>query len=70
MFDKLLTIDDVAKVFSVEPSVVRYWMRTTNIPYVKIGKQIRFDPGDIKVWVEQFKTGQSKRWREPLEKLT
>ena len=70
MAEQLWKIEDVAKFFAVEPSIVKYWLRTTTIPYVKIGKQIRFDPPDIRRWVEQCKDRSIHFGRSsPLERV-
>lgn len=55
MSKKLWTINDAAEFCQVKSSVVKYWLQNTNIPYIKLGKNIRFDPGDIKDWIERHK---------------
>jgi len=49
----LWTIDDVAAFCRVKPSIVRYWTRNTDIPYIKLGKQIRFESDKIREWVKE-----------------
>jgi excisionase family DNA binding protein len=48
----LLTIEDVAELLSVRPGYVRRLVRERRIPYVKVGKLLRFDPGDLEEWLE------------------
>ncbi len=55
--DKLWTLDEVADFLRVKTSVVKYWVQISEIPFVKLGKQYRFDQRDIKTWVEQRKEG-------------
>jgi len=54
---KLWTIEDVAEFCQVKVSVVKYWIYTKSIPYIKIGKQILFDKGDLEEWIEKQKRG-------------
>ena len=56
--DELWTLDDLAAFLRVKVSVARFWLRSTDVPYIKIGKQIRFDPDEIKSWVEGQKVRQ------------
>lgn len=49
--DRLWTADDVARFCRVKRSVVMHWIRTTDIPFMKLGKSVRFDSGQIKEWV-------------------
>ncbi len=65
--DKLWTIDDVAKYFQVRPSVIRYWVSNSGLPYIKIGKHYRFDSVDIQYWIESKKT--IRKSNEDLLKL-
>ena len=55
--EKLWTMEDVAKYCRVKTSVVKYWLQNTTMPYIKLGKHHRFDPQDIKAWVEKQKRG-------------
>jgi len=56
--DKLWTIEEVADFLQVKPSVVKYWVQISEIPFVKLGKQYRFDQRDIKHWLEDQKKGR------------
>jgi|TARA_R100001460_G_scaffold83299_2_gene124182 excisionase family DNA binding protein len=50
MNEPFVSIDDIAKHFSVSVSTVRAWIRQKHIPedtYVKIGKTYRFRVGDV-----------------------
>jgi len=55
--ENLWTIEDVAEFLQVKPSVVKYWIYSRDIPYIKIGKFYRFDPVEIKEWVNNRKIG-------------
>ena len=54
--DRLWTIDDVAEYLRVKASVVKYWIHNERLPCMKIGKHLRFDPEDVREWVEGQKT--------------
>lgn len=54
--DKLWTIDDVADYCCVKPSVIRFWVQNCQIPYLRLGKFIRFDSEEVRGWVEDRKT--------------
>jgi excisionase family DNA binding protein len=55
VIEKLWTIEEVADFLQVKISVVRYWLHTSGMPFIKIGKHYRFDPHDIREWVESCK---------------
>ena len=52
---KLWTIDEVSKYLRVKSSVIRYWIKTRSIPFIQIGREYRFDPSDIRAWLEKKK---------------
>ena len=56
--EQLWTIEDVANYCRVKASIVKYWVHNREIPFVKLGKQLRFNPEDIRNWV----LNQDKYW--------
>jgi predicted DNA-binding transcriptional regulator AlpA len=58
--DRLWTIEDVADFCRVKVSVVRHWQYTAGIPYTKLGRAVRFDPVEVKTWVNSHKCGGSQ----------
>ena len=48
---KLWTPKDLADYLRVDESVVRYWVRIYEVPHIRLGRQIRFDPEDILEWI-------------------
>lgn len=56
--EKLWTLEDVADFCRVKPSVIRYWISNESLPCMKIGKYLRFDPGDVLEWIECRKERQ------------
>lgn len=54
--EPLWTIEEAAAYFKVKESVIRYWMRASGLPYIKLGKHPRFDPIDISKWIKFYKS--------------
>jgi len=54
--DSLWTIKELCEFLKVSESVVRYWMRMKMLPHIKLGKQTRFDPVDIRRWLSAHKS--------------
>ena len=46
---------DVAKRCTISPRTVDNWMREGILPYLKIGKVIRFDPDAVDLAIARFK---------------
>ena len=55
--NSLWTIANVSRYLRVKPSLVKYWLYSTDIPHIKLGRQVRFDPVDVKEWVAERKNG-------------
>lgn len=53
--DRLWTIGDLAEYCRVKTSVVKFWIKHAYVPYIRLGKQYRFDPKDVKLWVRRHK---------------
>ncbi len=66
----LWTIENVAEFCQVKTSVVKYWLKNTDIPYIKIGKKVRFDPKDIKSWISEQKQGYNASRSDNFKVLT
>ena len=49
----LLDTDEVAGVLGVTPRHVRRLVAERRIPFVKVGRFVRFEPGELDVWLEQ-----------------
>ena len=48
----LLGIDEVASWLGVEAGFIRRLIAERRIPFVKIGKYVRFDPGEVAGWID------------------
>ena len=53
--DALLTKREIAPCLRVGPRTVDEWMRKGRIPYLKIGKTVRFCLGDVLEKLSQFR---------------
>ena len=51
----LLTIREAAKYLAVSVSTLYGWVWQRRIPFVKIGRALRFDPRDLAAFVEANK---------------
>ena len=49
---KFLTIDDVSEMLQVTRSTV-YNLKKKGLPFIKLGKNIRFDQDEVINWVRQ-----------------
>jgi len=49
--DIYLTVEELADVLKITRSTVYEWKKL-GLPYIKIGKTIRFDSGSIEQWVK------------------
>ncbi|MFH8467384.1 helix-turn-helix transcriptional regulator [Streptomyces sp. NPDC017991] len=54
--DRYLTPDDIAEIFEVPTETVYQWRRKrTGPPGFRIGKYVRYDPADVRAYVDQRK---------------
>ncbi|MFM9493432.1 helix-turn-helix domain-containing protein [Streptomyces galilaeus] len=54
--DRYLTPDDIAEIFDVPVETVYQWRRKrTGPPGFRIGKHLRYDPVDVRAYVDQRK---------------
>lgn len=50
--DKLLTVDDVARILDVKKSTIYQWTHMRLIPYIKMGRFVRFREKEIEKWLK------------------
>ena len=60
MTESLWTVVDVAKHLNIQQKKVWLLVRTENIPYVRIGRSLRFRPESIRAWVD------AGGWEHPI----
>ena len=49
---RLLDIDAVAEQLAVTPRHIRRLVAERRIPYLKVGRFIRFDPAEVATWLD------------------
>jgi excisionase family DNA binding protein len=49
---ELIDIEDVAKALGVSVRYVRRLVFENRIPYVKVGRLLRFDPEELAPWID------------------
>ncbi len=64
--EKLLTIDELAKVLSVKKSTIYQWVHLGLIPHIKVGRLLRFREEDIQKWLISRQVKPSVRFRAIL----
>lgn len=52
----LLTVEQVAEYLQISESSLRRLMYKGDIPYVKVGGSVRFEPGDITQYIDKQKS--------------
>ena len=52
---KLMNVSELSQRLGVKVKTVYCWVHARQIPYVKVGRLIKFDPLDISQWVESRK---------------
>ena len=49
---RLIGIDDAAKFLSISTSTLYGWVWQRRIPFIKIGRAVRFDLGDLERFIQ------------------
>jgi len=60
---KILTIDELAKILSVKKSTIYQWVHFRLIPYIKVGRLVRFREKDIQKWLASREVKATNRYR-------
>lgn len=51
--NQLLTVEHLSKFLSVSELTIRDWVYKRKIPFRKLGHLVRFDPLDIRKWLNE-----------------
>jgi excisionase family DNA binding protein len=51
----LIDIHGVAEVLGVTPRHIQRLVAERRIPYLKVGRFVRFDPGELNVWLDELR---------------
>ena len=55
---RMVDVDGVAAYLSLSPHTIRDWVKKGRIPFVKLGRAVRFDLKELESWVESKKVPQ------------
>lgn len=55
--ERLLTVEEVAEQLNVCTSYIYRLTHLKRIPYIRLGKYVRFKPADIDRWIESRTRG-------------
>jgi len=59
---KLLTAQEVAKILGVKRATIYQWKwKRVDFPFVKVGRSLRVDEGDLHIYLESQKMKSKKR---------
>jgi len=59
---KLLTPEELSHILHVKVSTIYQWTHMGIIPFIKIGKLIRFKEEDIKEWIDKREIKDKNRY--------
>ncbi len=60
--NQLLTEDQAAEFLSIKPQTLAVWRMTgrNDLPYVKVGRAVRYRRADLIAWIDSRIVGKSK----------
>jgi len=50
--ENLLTCEQLAGILQVAPSTIYLWVHIGYVPYIKLGKCVRFNEKSVSKWIE------------------
>jgi NitT/TauT family transport system substrate-binding protein len=53
---QILTVQDLKEFLNISEATIYKWKRERGLPYIKIGRTLRFDKNNIIKWLEQYET--------------
>lgn len=63
-----LNVKDFAELLDVTEGTIQRWVRRNQVPAIRVGDVIRFDPGMLADWVE-LQTAGSQRIQDGINRL-
>ena len=67
--DEYLTADEVANLLKVNKSTIYQWTHIDFIPFVKVGRLVRFKPDAVMKWIDATETGGRKNRKYDIRDL-
>lgn len=59
---KLIDIQALSALLSVKPKTIYDWVHRRYVPFVKIGRLVRFDENEIRRWIEERRSRKLKSY--------
>lgn len=53
MVNKYLSVQELAEMLGISPETVYGWTSQKRIPYIKVGRLVRFDQDEVKAWLSK-----------------
>jgi excisionase family DNA binding protein len=63
-----LNVKDFAELLDVTEATIQRWVRRHQVPAIRVGDVIRFDPGMLADWIELQAAG-SQRYQDGINRL-
>ena len=61
-YEKLLDVGQVAEMLGLSIATIRKWVLTKYIPYLKIGRVVRFSASEIQDWARGKSAVREQPW--------
>lgn len=61
MNERWLSVQDIAEHLGVKKDTIYKWVRTTDIPYHKVGRLLKFQVRDVDKWVRAGKAAPDSK---------
>lgn len=58
--EKLLSLSETSEILGVKKPTLYNWVNERRISFVKVGRLVKFDPADIKKFIEKNKKHEVK----------
>jgi excisionase family DNA binding protein len=63
-----LNVRDLAELLDVTEGTIQRWVRRRQVPAIRVGDVIRFDPGMLADWIE-LQAASSQRYQDGINRL-
>jgi len=63
-----LNVKDLAELLNVTEGTIQRWVRRSQVPAIRVGDVIRFDPGMLADWIE-LQAAASQRYQDGINRL-
>jgi excisionase family DNA binding protein len=60
IFEKLLTIEELADALGFAPQTIRNWVALRHIPFIRVGGKTRFRKRSVEAWLARKESHVSK----------